>query len=704
MRRRPWRSGVGALAAAFGTFLAVATSAAAVTTTDPTRYWTGSLSVTRTANAEDQFGATVAETYKMVGHVRSPALHPRTGTDGSSILEVGEVVDEWTFSRQADILSPCFSNRVTSTHSVTPGSLAAREEVDIWIGRPLDVLDGSLSPQTVVTVPGGADETVAYRLTSTPGCGEPIREESSVRGPPFHDGACSGTDPYRWLPLPAPTLLPDGSLQIAGTRVTDCKYAVATETINDTMTVTIDVIGTLTPPVEITLTAAVGVIGGGRGRISGSIDCGIGLPAACSQQFAYGATAKLAALPSETSKFQRWEGCDSTINQQCTVTMTRVRSVRAWFGYDFVGQAEPPPDGLFDLDRKIEIASSGAENAQNGAIGCAATALVIGTAGLGGEVLGVGVAGSGASLSELGAKLAEETIGSCVQGVLGTIGNGVLLTIDPPDPNWRKAAFAEFLPRAKVSGCRLRRACTRILAARRRLVDTSTRVAELQEVLAVAANRYGNALGHADKPGLLVHRATMRATSGMLAAAIAVRDRRRAELAKHLRAAGVRSLVIPKRAARAALRQHAKGRGIPKAAIDRLLRKHLVTSAVEVRAAIRAGAGKTKATRLDILALLRRKTPTTAMRSAAAALTVADLAILLDAFHADRSTPAAVRVRHEELMAAILRCDAVSAANLKLLAKDVEAKTGLGGEPGRQVAFVARRLAAKGRPAGPACG
>ena len=90
--------------------------------------------------------------------------------------------------------------------------------------------------------------------------------------------------------------------------------------------------------------------------------------------------------------------------------------------------------------------------------------------------------------------------------------------------------------------------------------------------------------------------------------------------------------------------------------------------------------------------------------NSAAALTVDDLSVLLDAFHADLGVAQAVRRRHATTLSGALRCDAGSPAALRALATDVEAKTGIGGEPGRQLAFVARTLAGKGLKPGPACG
>ncbi len=695
--RRNGRRGARLLVCVVLALCALASSASAavprsVSTADVKRYWTGSLSATRSLH-DETVNFSITATESLAGHVRTPE-----GLDsGAAVLEVNAAASNVTATHLDTTTGPCGGQHVTSSNRTV--SFPPNQSIGVWIGHPRDPGTGVPGPISLTT-PNFANEDVKIRVALTPPpCDRPPSVLDDTMAPPWMN-TCSGTGPNQWMPLPAPTLMPDRkTLHIQGTQTVSCLSP--GQTGEESLTVQLDVFGTLDPPVEYRLTTAVGFVGSGRGTITGGgIGCGVGA-ALCSQAYVKGATVVLAALPSATSRFERWEGCDVVVGQQCRVVMSRARSVRAWFSYDFVGQAAEPVTDLFDAKRKAEIAQNGADDALDGAVGCGLTALTLGGAAAGAPVIATG-AGASAALTDVGLKVVEESLGNCATGTLGTMYNGLLLKIDPPDPNWQRAAFAERMTRAKVRGCKLRRGCTKILAARRRLVDAATRVTELQEALAVAANRFGNASGKADKRGRLLHRATMRATSGMLADALALRDRRGRELVKQLRAAGVRSMAIPQRATTAALKQRAKG--TPRSAIARLLRKRLVTSAAEVHAAIAAQAAAVRPARIDLLAQLRATTKTAAMRGTAAALTTGDLAVLLDAFHADLRSKTAVRVRHERLMDAVLSCNSASAAQLRALAKDVEKKTGLGGEPGRQVAYVARKLAAKGKPKGPACG
>lgn len=696
MRRSPWARARLALAVSALLLLATPTAGAVVPridTADVLRYWTGSLTATRTVHAEGPGDFVKDATERFVGQVRTI----EGAASGQAVLQVTDAGIEFT-QTNLETSGTCAGQVLTSHRATVAGSLLPNQQVGVWIGRPRDPLSGIPTGATILSVPDGTNLDAHYQTKSDPFCDQPGSTFADSLGPPWV-GICSGTDPNHWMPLPAPVLLADQkTLQIKGTRTVNCAYPGVDET--DTMQVVIDVLGTLDPPVEYPLTAKLGAIGSGKGTIvGGTIKCGVG-GVVCSQLYQKGATAVLAALPSTTSRLSRWEGCDVVVGQQCRVAMTRARSVRAWFIYDFAGQAAEPSIDLFDAARKAEIAQNGADGAHDGAIGCGLSAAALAGLAVTGPVVVVG-AEAGSLVDQIGGQLIEETLGNCLQGTLDTITNGVLLEIDPPDPNWRKAAFAERITRATVRGCKLPRNCKKVLAARRRLVDASTRVTELQEALAVAANRFGNASGAADKRGRLLHRASMRALSGMLADATTLRDRRGRELAKQLRAGRVRSIVIPKAAAVKALGRRA--RGTPKAAVNRLLRKRLVVSAAAVHTAIGTQIAGVTPQRVDLLAELRSRTATGAMRRTAGALTVADLALLLDTFHADRRTKTAVRLRHEALMAKVLTCTAAAPTHLRALAKDVAAKTGIGGEPGRLLAYVARKLAAKGRPTGPAC-
>ena len=577
---------------------------------------------------------TESRTTTVVGTIDTPAVHPRSATPGESVPTVQsfEFHDNHTqnFSAIPDHQGcPLFQ---TLDDSVGTG---AGQEGDVLIGpeseepgAPFRVMADAASGG--VTVPG-------LRRTTKPVTCELI-EEPLETGVSFAElVAC----PQAFLTpqgplLPDPVPQQDGTVKLVANQTTTCTTsAVPPATATETVTVSTDLIGRPAPPSteSVRLTVVPGAIGSGRGRITGSggLDCGSGA-IVCSHSFPVGTAVRLAALPTATSLLGHWEGCDEALSQQCTLTMTGSRTVSAVFVYDFVGQSEPPSDDLFDPDRKIELADAGAEAAKKGAIGCGATAAVVGTAAAGGVILGVGAVGAGAGLSEFGGKLIQETLQNCAEGFLGTIYNGVLLKVDPPDPDWRRAAYAERIAPEKVTTrCKLRQGCKRLTQARKALAAANARVAELQEALAVAANRYGNAVGFKDQRGKLLHRASMRAYSGMLADAIVLRDRRGAELARAIRAAGIKKLVLTKKGARRALAVRAKGGGVPAATTARLLRKHLITSAAAAKAQLRAEARRTKPAMVDVLALLRRPTKVTRMRADAARLTVADLHLLVDA-------------------------------------------------------------------------
>ena len=419
----------------------------------------------------------------------------------------------------------------------------------------------------------------------------------------------------------------------------------------------------------------------------GAIACGRG-QAACGATVPGGADVRLAALPSEAGRLILWQGCDRALGQSCLLSMTAPRTVRAWFGYDFLGPWEPPPDGLFDPARKAEIAGDGASSARTGAVGCALTAGLIGTGGSSGVIV-AGAAGVATRWSALVEKALEETVGNGLTGLGGTIDNGVLLKVDPPDPDWRRVALAQpFRPRRPAS-CRLA-GCAPVTRALRTPGAAGARVTAFQEAIAVAANRYGNAVGARDAEAQALHQAAMRATSGMLAAAEARRARAAASLARAFRAVGIRRIATPRATAARAQRAQAAGRGVPRALTARLLRRHLITHAREVRALVLATA-PCRAVAIDWLATLRRPAPTRRMRAAAAELTLGDLGRLPHSAHRDADTPDAAA--HQEQLARALQCDGGAAAALGRLAGQVGAAGGIRGEAGRLVAAAALEVA-----------
>lgn len=546
------------------------------------------------------------------------------------------------------------------------------------------------------------------------GGGEIMRYEDFLDGTYGLDHALACSDPDPGLsregipialgvwsppPLPAAQLLPDGSIRFAGTVRLTCPLE-STSGLS-TVTMTVDLTGTPTPDPSVAVpprshevSLDVVVHGTQYGSVvdgSGAISCGQG-GVACSTSVPAGTTVRLAALQSEAGAFHVWLGCDQVIGYGCLVTLGTSRVVHAWFGYDFAGQWEPPPDGLFDPARKAEIASNGAESARTGAIGCGLTAGLIGTAGSS-SVIVAGTAGAATRWNALVQQAFEETIGNCATGLAGTIFNGLLLKIDPPDPEWPQIALAERYPRARGAPCRPRgAACTAVDRARRDLADANARVLELQEALAVAANRYGNAVTAKDLPTQALHQATMRATSLLLADATAGRTFRARALVARIRALGVRSAIVPRAAAAAALRARATGRGIDRATVARLLRKRLIATAGEVQQALRADTPQKPAS-IDLLRALERPVSTARMRAAGRELTLGDVARLLQAVLRDTRVPQDVADRTSEQLARALQCDAGSPAALRALASLATARPGLPGEAGLLVRTAALEVA-----------
>ena len=175
----------------------------------------------------------------------------------------------------------------------------------------------------------------------------------------------------------------------------------------------------------------------------GGLLCGLGA-LQCTRTVAEGTQVRLAGLPAWSAR--------STAGTAATRRSGRVpvHDDRAADGDRVLGlrlrmgQWEPPPDGLFDPDRKAEIADNGANAAADGAVGCALTAAVIGTAGQG-SILVAGSAGVATRLAGAGTDGVRGDARQLHHRRRGTIGNGVLLKIDLPTRSgagWRWPAVS----------------------------------------------------------------------------------------------------------------------------------------------------------------------------------------------------------------------------------------------------------------------
>ena len=259
--------------------------------------------------------------------------------------------------------------------------------------------------------------------------------------------------------------------------------------------------------------------------------------------------------------------------------MTGPRTVNAYFGTD----PEILDPTLLDPDQKIFLAEQGAEAATQGAVGCAVGAVIIGTGGT----------AAAAEVALLGSTAASQVFTDCVKGALLTGALGMLLKVDPPDPDFRAVGYPEAMPGAKSKRCRLRRGCKELTRAARRMASTGRQSASLIEAAAVAGNRYGNAVTAGDARVQHVQRAAFTVLLDLAADLDEQRAAHSRKLAKVVRKLGLRKLRVrvPKRVK------------VPAAALDRLVRKRLATDRADAKRLVRGVKPGRK--RVDLLKTLR---------------------------------------------------------------------------------------------------
>ena len=108
-----------------------------------------------------------------------------------------------------------------------------------------------------------------------------------------------------------------------------CTSVTAANACNVTMTGAKYVYATFQPS---TYSLSVYLNGTGSGTISGDqISCTTGSTAGCTETAANGATVVLTATPGDASVFTGWGGCPSVSGNTCTVPMTTLRTVYAYF-------------------------------------------------------------------------------------------------------------------------------------------------------------------------------------------------------------------------------------------------------------------------------------------------------------------------------------------------------------------------------------
>lgn len=502
--------------------------------------------------------------------------------------------------------------------------------------------------------------------------------------------------------LPARTVDASGNLHFAGTVTSPCSFTSVGAT-SDSLTLTVDLTGTpVRAPVDIVEVyhpLTVGVNGPQYGSIyglEGAISCGLG-QLLCDTKVLQGSSVRLAALRGEAGTFVMWLGCDRTLGMACFVDMPYGRTVAAWFAYDFMGQWEPPPDGLFDAGRKAEIAASGASFATRGSVGCFSTAAIL--ASRGGAAVPEASLAAGLGPAALW-KVFQQSVVNCGAGYAMTVYNGVLLKIDPPDPHWQRIALSEPFAVAKVAKCPLKRGCKAYTKAAKSLAAADARLQELQEAIAVAANRYGNAVNEKSPETQAMHQATMEATSGMLADAYLQRNAASKSLAAAFRSAGIRKLVIPQKLMAASMKRVKAGTGVPKAVIDRMLRRKLIASAKDLPALVGSASPK-KAKRVDLVAELARPMPIERLRTEQARLTMADVALIARGVLSEGNLDTNYAVAISEMVSSAMDCG--PDAYKDLYALGALAKRWIPGERGLLLGAAANEVARHKLEADPAC-
>lgn len=385
----------------------------------------------------------------------------------------------------------------------------------------------------------------------------------------------------------------------------------------------------------------------------------------CSVTVERGSTVRVVADAQTGSMTHGLYGCDQSLGLACTVHMSGDRTVTAYFGED----PEILDPTLLTPDQKIDLAQRAADAATEGAVGCVAGAIVIGTGGT----------AAAAEVALLGSTTAGKIFTDCAQGAVLTGALGMLLKVDPPDPDFRSVGYPEALPTPKERPCRLRRGCKPLTRAARRVASAARRVASLTEAAAVAGNRYGNAINARDARVQHVQRAAFTVLLDLAADVDARRAAHSRKLAALLRRRGVRRLRVnvPKRVK------------ISTAALDRLVRKRLATSRDDARRLVLGVKARRKP--VDVLKALRAPARTAGARAALANLRAADLPLLVLAI-ADQE-----RVRTAGLdgaLQALASCDEGSAATVRTALASLSAEPVL--IAGRAVDELARRAALPG--------
>ena len=294
---------------------------------------------------------------------------------------------------------------------------------------------------------------------------------------------------------------------------------------------------------------------------------------------------------------------------------------------------DPDEPHLFSDQTKIDLADLGAEKAQDGAVGCAVSAALIGTS----EVflsLSVADLAAAPAASEVGLlwKMLEENVTGCAEGIIFVPSTAVALLVDPPDRAYARAAYPRKAVARAPAGCgrfAWWRRCRAFLASAAPLRRAQAQQASAMEALAIAANRYANARRAQDARATALQRVLVHVDQARLAAATATVTAARRTVAAALRAGGVQRLGLSARGAATARRALGRGVGITPALTRRLVADNLVTGREQLRAHLGEAADPMRARPVDSLARLRQGTARPALRRPALPWTVGDVTVLL---------------------------------------------------------------------------
>jgi hypothetical protein len=231
--------------------------------------------------------------------------------------------------------------------------------------------------------------------------------------------------------------------------------------------------------------------------------------------------------------------------------------------------------------------------------------------------------------------LASQFLAMCqTMGGLGALA-AQMLSVDPPDPHVTVVPLPQSMPapprldrRCRHLKSRFRPACRGLAAAALRYANDTGQVASLSEVMAIASNRfaYARQLGLAKQA--LADLTAVKAYSGELAQALRTQSAAGAKLARLVKR---NQLDVHFSARELARLRRGLGtlKGLPRWVIARLRGDSF--DPAQIGAMLSKQLAKAKVKPFDLIALLRRSTPTGGLTASYQSMSLLDLAQLVDA-------------------------------------------------------------------------